>query len=454
MNIAVIGAGYVGLTSGTCFAEFGLNVICSDKDEAKINLLNQGKIPIYEPELDKIMVKNIEKGLLTFTVDLSKAIKDAQIVFIAVGTPSRLEDGRADLRHIFAAVEEVAHHIKDYKVIAVKSTVPVGTSRRIAEVIHKINPKAQFSVVSNPEFLREGSAISDFMKPARVIIGASDERATEIMRELYTSIYPIKTPILFTTLETSELIKYATNAFLATKVAFINEIADLCEQCGADVQTLANGMGLDDRIGAKFLHPGPGFGGSCFPKDIQALTQTAVDYNVPIHIVESVITSNKERKYRMAEKVVQACGGMIKGKTIAVLGVTFKPNTDDIRESASLIIIPTLQKMGATIQAFDPAGKKNAESLLPNTHWFMDPYSAMSNADAIVILTEWDNFRHLNLMRIKDEAKHPMIIDFRNIYNPIEMMAVGFDYYSIGRQPVYGYTNSHSNKQYKVANIL
>jgi UDPglucose 6-dehydrogenase len=433
MRIAVIGSGYVGLVSGACFSEFGVEVACVDKDEGKIARLKQGEIPIYEPGLDKIVASNSAAGRLSFTTDLAEAVRGADAVFIAVGTPSRRGDGHADLTYVFAAAEEIARALTGYTVVVTKSTVPVGTGRKVAEIIRKSRPDAQFDVVSNPEFLREGSAIQDFMRPDRVVIGTESERAQGVMRELYRPLYLIETPILFTALETSELIKYAANSFLATKINFINEIADLCEIVGADVQDVAKGIGLDGRIGRKFLHAGPGFGGSCFPKDCLALAKTAQDSGSPMRTVETVIESNERRKARMVERIVRACGGSVQGKTVAVLGLTFKPNTDDMRDSASLVILPALQKAGATVRAFDPEGMDEARKLLPRVQFCANAYETMEGAHALVIITEWNEFRALDLTRVKSLLKTPTVIDLRNIYKPADMAEAGFFYFSIGR---------------------
>ncbi|HXP13548.1 MAG TPA: UDP-glucose/GDP-mannose dehydrogenase family protein [Stellaceae bacterium] len=433
MRIAVIGSGYVGLVSGACFSEFGVEVACVDKDEGKIARLKKGEIPIYEPGLEKIVASNTAAGRLSFTTDFAEAVKGADAVFIAVGTPSRRGDGHADLTYVFAAAEEIARSLTGYTVVVTKSTVPVGTGRKVAEIIRKTRPDAQFDVVSNPEFLREGSAIQDFMRPDRVVIGAESERAQAVMRELYRPLYLIETPILFTALETSELIKYAANSFLATKINFINEIADLCEAVGADVQDVARGIGLDGRIGRKFLHAGPGYGGSCFPKDCLALAKTAQDAGSPVATVETVIASNERRKARMAERIIRACGGSVQGKTVAVLGLTFKPNTDDMRDSASLVILPALQQAGATVRAFDPEGMEEAKKLLPRVQFCANAYEAMEGAHALVIITEWNEFRALDLARVKNLLKTPTVIDLRNIYKPADMAEAGFYYFSIGR---------------------
>jgi UDPglucose 6-dehydrogenase len=433
MRIAVIGSGYVGLVSGACFSEFGVEVTCVDNDAAKIARLQRGEIPIFEPGLDQIVQSNAANGRLRFTSDLSKAVEGADAVFIAVGTPSRRGDGHADLSYVFAAAEDIAKAVKDYTVVVTKSTVPVGTGRKVAEILRKYLPESKFDVVSNPEFLREGSAIEDFMRPDRVVIGTDSERAAGVMRELYRPLSLIEKPILFTSLETAELIKYAANSFLATKITFINQIADLCEKVGADVQDVARGIGLDGRIGRKFLHAGPGFGGSCFPKDCLALVKTAQQAGAPLSIIETVVAANDGRKEHMAERIIHACGGSVKGKTIAVLGLTFKPNTDDMRDSPSLAIVPALQQAGATISAFDPEGMDEAKKLLTGVAFCNGSYETMEGAHALVIVTEWNEFRALDLDRVKSLLKTPTIIDLRNIYKPADMADAGFHYFSIGR---------------------
>jgi len=433
MQIAVIGTGYVGLVSGACFSEFGLNVVCVDKDAAKIERLKRGEMPIYEPGLDQLVESNVRAERLSFSTDLKPAVAGADAVFIAVGTPSRRGDGHADLSYVFGAAEEIAAALTGYAVIVTKSTVPVGTGRQVEAILRKTRPAGSFDVVSNPEFLREGSAIEDFMRPDRVVIGSESERAREIMRRLYRPLSLIETPMLFTALETSELIKYAANSFLATKITFINEIADLCEKVGADVQDVARGMGLDGRIGRKFLHAGPGYGGSCFPKDCLALARTAQEAEAPLGIIETVVRENDARKLRMADKVIAACGGSVAGKTIAVLGLTFKPNTDDMRDSPSLAILPALQKAGATIRAFDPEGMAESRSLMPDLIYCDNSYATMEHADALVFITEWNEFRALDLDRVKTLLKTPTVVDLRNIYKPADMAAAGFDYFSIGR---------------------
>ena len=436
MRIAVIGTGYVGIVSGACFSEFGVSVTCVDKDAGKIERLKAGEIPIYEPGLEGLVASNARAGRLTFTTDLPAAVAGADAVFIAVGTPSRRGDGHADLSYVYGAAEEIAQALTGYAVVVTKSTVPVGTGRQVEQILRRVRPDAAFDVVSNPEFLREGSAIGDFMRPDRVVIGAETERAREVMRALYRPLYLIETPIVFTTIETAELIKYAANSFLATKISFINEIADLCERVGADVQDVAKGIGLDGRIGGKFLHAGPGYGGSCFPKDCLALVRTAQEAEAPISIVEQVVRVNDARKRKMAEKVVKACGGSVAGKTLAILGLAFKPNTDDMREAPSLTIVPALQELGAEIRAFDPEGMTEAKKLLPGIAFAADAYDAMRGADAAVLLTEWNEFRALDLERVKSLLKTPTLIDLRNVYKPAEMAAAGFFYFSIGRRPV------------------
>ncbi len=433
MRIAMIGTGYVGLVSGACFSEFGIDVICVDKDEAKIEGLKQNRMPIYEPGLDTLVADNVKAGRLSFTTDLKAAVAQVDAVFIAVGTPSRRGDGHADLSYVYAAAREIADALNGYTVVVTKSTVPVGTGREVARIIRETRPDADFDVVSNPEFLREGSAINDFMRPDRVVIGTTSERARAVMKQLYRVLYLIETPIVFTALETSELIKYAANTFLAAKITFINEIADLCEAVGADVHDVAKGIGLDGRIGKKFLHPGPGYGGSCFPKDTLALVRTARDKGSPLRIIETVVAINDERKRRMADKIIAACGGSVRGKTIAVLGLTFKPNTDDMRDSPSLEIVPALQRAGATVRAFDPEGMEEARRMLDDVMFCDNAYDPLEGADALAILTEWNEFRALDLSRVKSLLREPIIVDLRNIYSPDEMKAAGFRYSSIGR---------------------
>ena len=435
MRIAVIGTGYVGLVSGACFSEYGVEVTCVDNDAAKIARLGRGEMPIYEPGLEQIVATNAAAGRLRFTTDLGAAVGGSDAVFIAVGTPSRRGDGHADLSYVFAAAEEIASALTHYTVVVTKSTVPVGTGRKVAELLRRKRPDGQFDVASNPEFLREGSAIQDFMRPDRVVIGAENDAARAVMRELYRPLYLIETPILFTALETAELIKYAANSFLATKIAFINEIADLCETVGADVQDVARGIGLDGRIGRKFLHAGPGFGGSCFPKDCVALVRTAQEAGAPLGIVETVVAGNDRRKAQMAARIVSALGGSAKGKTVACLGLTFKPNTDDMRESPSLDIIPALQAAGATVRAYDPEGMGEARKLLPGVQFCASAYEAMEGANALVIITEWNEFRALDLGRVRSLLTSPTVVDLRNIYKPADMAELGFDHFSIGRDP-------------------
>ncbi|MEQ8268838.1 MAG: UDP-glucose/GDP-mannose dehydrogenase family protein [Parvibaculum sp.] len=434
MRVAMIGSGYVGLVSGACFADFGHTVTCVDKDAAKIDALNRGEIPIYEPGLDVLVNGNRFAGRLSFTTDLVEAVKDADAVFIAVGTPARRGDGHADLSYVYAAAEEVARSLTGYAVVVTKSTVPVGTADEVEAIIRRTAPDADFSVASNPEFLREGAAIDDFKRPDRVVVGAEDERAREAMRTLYRPLNLNETPILFTNRRTAELIKYAANAFLATKITFINEMADICEKTGADVQDVARGIGLDRRIGSKFLHAGPGYGGSCFPKDTLALVRTAEQFQVPTRIVEAVVEVNAARKRRMVDKIETACGGSVKGKSIAVLGLTFKPETDDMRDAPSLDIVPGLIDRGAAVRAHDPQGIKEARHLLPETVTYCDgPYTAAEGADAIVIVTEWNEYRALDLNRLAGIVRQPVMIDLRNIYRISEVEKAGFAYTGIGR---------------------
>ena len=435
MRIAMIGTGYVGLVSGACLSEFGHSVVCVDKEAEKVAALKAGRIPIFEPRLDEVVATNVKAGRLSFDTDIATAVRGADAVFIAVGTPSRRGDGHADLSYVYAAAEEIAGALSDYAVIVTKSTVPVGTSREVEKIIRRVRPGADFDMASNPEFLREGSAIDDFRRPDRVVVGCDTDRARDVMREVYRPLYLHETPILFTSRESSELIKYAANAFLATKITFINEMADLCELAGADVQDVARGIGLDGRIGAKFLHAGPGFGGSCFPKDTLALRKTAQDLGAPTRIVEAVVAVNDARKIAMAKKIEEAFEG-VRGKTIAVLGLTFKPNTDDMRDAPSLVIVPYLQEKGATIRAFDPEGSKEAGKLL-KLEQTTDAYSALDGADGVVILTEWNEFRALDTGRMKSLLKKPLMIDLRNIYRPSQMAADGFTYVSVGRATVY-----------------
>jgi len=429
----MIGAGYVGLVSGACFSEFGFNVTCVDKDTGKIERLNQGEIPIYEPGLEALVDSNAKAGRLSFTTDISSAVAGADAVFIAVGTPSRRGDGHADLSYVHAAARDIAQVLDGYTVVVTKSTVPVGTGDEVEQIIREARPDADFDVVSNPEFLREGSAIGDFMRPDRVVIGTDSERAREVMRRLYRVLYLIETPILFTQRTTAELIKYAANAFLATKITFINELADVCEKVKGDVHDVAQGIGLDGRIGKKFLHAGPGYGGSCFPKDTLALVRTAQNIGAPVRIVEAVVEVNDRRKRHMAEKIVAACGGSVEGKTIAILGLTFKPNTDDMRDAPSLDIVPALQKAGASIRAFDPEGMDEARHLLNGLIWCESAYDALKDADAVAVLTEWNEFRALDLKQARCLLKEPVMVDLRNVYDPQEMADAGFSYSSIGR---------------------
>ncbi len=431
MRIAMIGTGYVGLVSGACLSEFGHTVVCVDKEEEKVAALRAGRIPIFEPRLDEVVAANAKAGRLIFETDVAAAVRNADAIFIAVGTPSRRGDGYADLSYVYTAAEEIAAALSNYAVIVTKSTVPVGTSREVEKIIRRVRPDAEFDMASNPEFLREGSAIDDFRRPDRVVVGCDTEQARDVMREVYRPLYLNETPILFTSRETSELIKYASNAFLATKITFINEMADLCEKVGADVQDVARGIGLDGRIGSKFLHPGPGFGGSCFPKDTVALLKTAQDAGAPSRIVEAVVSVNEARKVSMAERIVKAFGGVEK-KTVAILGLTFKPNTDDMRDAPSLVIVPHLQAKGATIRAFDPKGSREAHKLL-NIELCKDAYDALDGADGVVILTEWNEFRALDLGRSKALLKRPLMVDLRNIYRPSQMADAGFTYVSLGR---------------------
>ena len=432
MRVAMIGTGYVGLVSGACFADFGHVVTCIDKDAAKIARLKDGVMPIFEPGLDTLVARNVREDRLFFDTNSAEAVRDADAVFIAVGTPSRRGDGHADLSYVYAAAEEIAGQIEGFTVVVTKSTVPVGTGDEIEAIIRRVRPDADVAVVSNPEFLREGAAINDFKRPDRVVVGIEDERARAVMSELYRPLNLNETPILFTGRRTSELTKYAANAFLAMKITFINEVADLCEVLGADVQQIARGIGLDNRIGSKFLHAGPGYGGSCFPQDTLALVRTAADAGSPIRLVETTVEVNDARKKAMAGKVVAGIGEDLAGKTIGVLGLTFKPNTDDMRDAPSLDIVPALQAMGAKIQAFDPEGHE-ARQMLPGVEFMAGPYEAAAGADALVILTEWDQFRALDLTRIREAMAQPVVIDLRNIYRPAEMKASGFRYFGVGR---------------------
>ena len=432
MRVAMIGTGYVGLVSGACFADFGHRVVCIDTDEAKIARLKGGGIPIYEPGLDALVANNVRDGRLSFATDPAEAIAEADAVFIAVGTPSRRGDGHADLSYVHAAAAEIADLMQGFTVVVTKSTVPVGAGDEIERIIRERRPDAEFAVVSNPEILREGGAIEDFKRPDRVVVGTDDERAREVMRELYRPLKLNETPILFTGRRTSELIKYAANAFLAMKITFINEMADLCEAVGADVQQLARGIGLDNRIGSKFLNAGPGYGGSCFPKDTLALVRTADDAGSPVRLVKTTVEVNDARKKAMAGRVTEAAGEL-KGKTVAILGLTFKPNTDDMRDAPSLDVVPALLAMGAAVRAFDPEGMEEAAKVLDGLTFVDGPYSAVEGADVAVILTEWDQFRALDLDRLKGLMKAPVVVDLRNVYRPEDMRAHGFKYSSIGR---------------------
>jgi len=433
MRIAMIGTGYVGLVSGACFSEFGVSVSCVDQDAAKIVCLQRGEMPIFEPGLAALVAANAAAGRLSFTTDLAAAVVGADAVFIAVGTPSRRGDGHADLSYVFAAAEAIGRALRGPAVVVTKSTVPVGTGYQVAEILRRTRRGGDVEVAANPEFLREGSAIADFMRPDRVVIGADSEPARAVLRQLYRPLYLIETPMLFTDIATAELIKYAANAFLATKITFINEIADLCERVGADVQDVARGIGLDGRIGRKFLHAGPGFGGSCFPKDCEALVRTAREAAAPLAIVETVVAVNQARKRQMADKIAAACGGDLAGKSLAVLGLTFKPNTDDMRDAPSLEILPRLAAVGARIRAFDPEGMDEAKKLMPELVYCQDAYQTMEGADALILLTEWNEFRGLDLGRARDLLASPLVIDLRNIYQPHEMAAAGLSYVSIGR---------------------
>ena len=437
MRIVMVGTGYVGLVSGACFSEFGVDVTCIDSDRAKIAALAAGRLPIYEPGLEALVARNVAAGRLRFATELAPAMAAADAVFIAVGTPSRRGDGHADLSYVFAAAEQIARAIAARTVVVTKSTVPVGTGSEVERVIAAarpgLAPGVDFDVASNPEFLREGSAIEDFMHPDRVVVGAASDHARAVLGALYRPLFLRETPIVLTSRETAELTKYAANAFLAAKITFINEIADLCEKVGADVQEVAKGIGLDRRIGAKFLHPGPGFGGSCFPKDALALARTAREHQVPLHLVETVTAVNEARKAAMAAKVIDACGGSVAGKAIAVLGLTFKPNTDDLRDSPSLVIVPALQKAGATVRAYDPAGMDAARALLPGVAFGSSAYDIAEGAVALVIMTEWNQFRALDLARLRALMARPLMVDLRNIYRPDEVAAAGFDYVGIGR---------------------
>ena len=433
MHIAMIGTGYVGLVSGACFADFGHQVTCVDKDESKIAALHRGEIPIFEPGLDALVASNVKAGRLNFTTELATPVAEADAVFIAVGTPSRRGDGHADLSYVHAAAREIALSLKGFTVVVTKSTVPVGTGDEVERLIHETNPSADVAVASNPEFLREGAAIRDFKFPDRIVIGTSDERARKVMGDIYRPLSLNQGPLMFTARRTAELIKYAANAFLATKITFINEMADLSEKVGANVQEVARGIGLDNRIGTKFLHAGPGFGGSCFPKDTRALVKIALDHDVPLRIVEAVLAVNDNRKRAMARKVSSAVGGSLRGKTIAVLGLTFKPDTDDMREAPSIPLVTGLLDMGAKVRAHDPVGIEAARRELPDIEYCDDPYLCARGADALVVVTEWTQYRGLDLERLKSELAHPVVVDLRNVYRPEDMAAHGFIYESVGR---------------------
>ena len=436
MRVAMIGTGYVGLVSGACFADFGHEVICVDKDTGKIAALMRGEVPIYEPGLPDLVAANTRAGRLTFSSDLPAAVTDADAVFIAVGTPSRRGDGHADLSFVYEAAREIAAALGGFTVVITKSTVPVGTGDEVERIIRETRPQAEVAVVSNPEFLREGAAIQDFKHPDRIVVGTEDARAREVMAELYRPLYLNRSPILFTDRRTAELIKYAANAFLATKITFINEIADLAEKVGADVQEVARGIGLDNRIGSKFLHAGPGFGGSCFPKDAVALLKTGQDHEAPLRIIEAVVAVNDQRKRAMARKVSAALGGETRGKTIAVLGLTFKPNTDDMREAPSIPLITALQDMGARVRAYDPTGMEQAKGLIGNVTFCKDAYDCAEGAAVLVIVTEWEQFRALDFARLRKVMERPVLVDLRNIYRPGEVARHGFIYDSVGRPKI------------------
>jgi UDPglucose 6-dehydrogenase len=433
MRVAMIGTGYVGLVSGACFADFGHHVVCVDKDANKIAALSRGELPIYEPGLEALVQSNEREGRLQFSTDLAGPVGEADAVFIAVGTPSRRGDGHADLSYVYAAAREIAAALDGFTLVVAKSTVPVGTGDEVERIIREARPQADVSVVSNPEFLREGAGIRDFKHPDRIVVGTEDERAREIMAELYRPLYLNAAPILYTDRRTAELIKYAANAFLATKITFINEIAELCEKVGADVQEVARGIGLDNRIGAKFLHAGPGFGGSCFPKDALALIKIGQDHEAPVRIVETIMAVNDHRKRAMARKVAAALGGNLRGKTVAVLGLTFKPNTDDMREAPSIALITALLDMGATVRAYDPVGMEQAKPLLPDIHYAGSAYACAEGADALVIVTEWEQFRALDLGQLKEIMARPVVVDLRNVYRPEDVAKHGFVYHSVGR---------------------
>jgi UDPglucose 6-dehydrogenase len=433
MRISMIGTGYVGLVSGACFSDFGHDVTCVDKDVSKIEALRQGKMPIFEPGLDELVERNVRGGRLAFTTDLQQGVAGADAVFIAVGTPSRRGDGHADLSYVFGAAAEIAAALDGPAVVVTKSTVPVGTGDEVERIIRETAPEAKARVVSNPEFLREGAAIEDFKRPDRIVVGTDDESAREVMREIYRPLYLNKAPLLFTGRRTAELIKYAANAFLATKITFINEVADLCEIVGADVQDVARGIGLDNRIGSKFLHAGPGYGGSCFPKDTLALLKTAEDHQAPLRIVESVVKVNEARKRAMGRKVIQALGGEARGRTVALLGLTFKPNTDDMRDAPSLSIVQALQDSGASVRGYDPEGVEQARPMMPNVEFFDSPYSAAAGADAVVLVTEWDVLRALDLKRLARDMAQPIFVDLRSVYPPEDVEEAGLRWFGIGR---------------------
>ena len=432
MRIVMVGSGYVGLVSGACFADFGHEVICVDKAAEKIEALKKGVIPIFEPGLDTLVDTNVKAGRLSFTTELDSAVGDADVVFIAVGTPSRRGDGHADLGYVYAAAREIALSIKGFTVIVTKSTVPVGTGDEVERIIRETNPAADFAVVSNPEFLREGAAIEDFKRPDRIVIGYSDDRARSVMTDVYRPLYLNQSPLLFTSRRTSELIKYAANGFLAMKITFINEIADLCEKVGADVQDVSRGIGLDGRIGSKFLHAGPGYGGSCFPKDTLALAKTAQDYETPMRLIETTIAINDTRKRAMGRKVIAAVGGDVRGKKVAVLGLTFKPDTDDMRDSPAIAVVQTLKDAGAIVSGYDPEGMENAKQLL-DIEFAQGPYQAAEGADVAVLVTEWNQFRALDLDRLKSVMKSPVLVDLRNVYPVAEVLAHGFSYSGVGK---------------------
>ena len=434
MKIAMIGTGYVGLVSGVCFSDFGHDVICVDKDPAKIDRLRAGEIPIFEPGLQDLMAKNVAAGRLTFSLDLAEAVAGADAVFIAVGTPTRRGDGHADLRYVMAAAEEIGRAMTGYTVVVTKSTVPVGTNRKVAQAVAAANPQADFDIASNPEFLREGAAIDDFMRPDRVVVGVENDRAKKVMSDIYRPLFLRDFPIVFTGLESAEMIKYAANAFLATKITFINEIAALCERVGADIKSVSKGIGLDGRIGNKFLHAGPGYGGSCFPKDTKALARIGQEHAVPMQIVETVIKVNDQIKSRMLDKIVDLLDGTVNGKTVGILGVTFKPNTDDMRDAPSLTIVPALVGGGAKVRVMDPEGRREGEALLPHVRWVESAYHAAQGADVLVILTEWNEFRALDLQKLARKMATPRLADLRNIYNRDDVLAAGFEtYVGVGR---------------------